>query len=61
MKHQSNEQKRISQDSLFNLHEIAYDLPQFVWFIQTYPDLLCACGIQEILDQLDRTLLIFTP
>ena len=58
MKHKSNEQKRLSQDSLFNLHEIAYDLPQFVWFIQTYPDLLCICGIQEILDQLDRILLI---
>ena len=35
-----------------------YDLPQFVWFIQTYPDLLCVCGIEEILDQLDRILLI---
>ena len=58
MKHRSNEQNRISQDSMFNLHEIAYDLPQFVWFIQTYPDLLCACGIEEILDQLDRILLI---
>ena len=58
MKHKNNEQKRISQDSLFNLHEIAYDLPQFVWFIQTYPDLLCVCGIEEILDQLDRILLI---
>ena len=34
MKHKSNEEKQISQDSLFNLHEIAYDLPQFVWFIQ---------------------------
>lgn len=43
---------------MFNLHEIAYDLPQFVWFIQTYPDLLCVCGIEEILDQLDRILLI---
>ena len=43
---------------MYNLHEIAYDLPEFVWFIQTYPDLICICGTKEILNQLDRVLLI---
>lgn len=53
-----NEQIRISQDALYNLHEIAYDLPEFVWVIQTYPDLVCVCGMKEVLDQLDCLLLI---
>ena len=56
-----NEQRRISQDALYNLHEIAYDLPEFVWVIQTYPDLVCVCGMKEVLDQLDRLLLINSP
>ena len=58
MKYTCNQEKRISQDSMYNLHEISYDLPQFVWLIQTFPDLVCVCGIKEILDQLDRVLLI---
>ena len=58
MKYECNQAKRISQDSLYNLHEISYDLPQFVWFIQTFPDLICVCGIKEILDQFDRVLLV---
>ena len=56
-----NEQRRISQDALYNLHEIAYDLPEFVWVIQTYPDLICVCGMKEVFDQLDRLLLINSP
>ena len=58
MKYECNQAKRISQDSLYNLHEISYDLPQFVWLIQTFPDLICVCGIKEILDQFDRVLLV---
>ena len=56
-----NQQRRISQDALYNLHEIAYDLPEFVWVIQTYPSLICVCGMQEVLDQLDRLLLVDSP
>jgi len=54
-------QQRISQDALYNLHDIAYDLPEFVWVIQTYPDLICVCGMKEVLDQLDRLLLVNSP
>lgn len=32
---------RISHDAFYNLHEIAYDTPDFVWKISTYPDLVC--------------------
>ena len=53
-----NQQRSISQDDLYNLHEIAYDLPDFVWKIQTYPDLTFVCEMKDILDQMDRLLLI---
>ena len=53
-----NQQRRISHDALYNLHEIAYDLPDFMWTIQTFPDLTYVCGMKDILDQLDRLLLI---
>ena len=28
-----NKQNSISHDALYNIHEIAYDLPDFVWTI----------------------------
>ena len=49
---------RISQDALFNLHEIAYDVPGFVWKIITYPDLVCICGLQEVLEDADKILML---
>ena len=49
---------RISQDALYNLHEIAYDIPGFIWKITTFPDLVCICGLQEILDEVDRVLVL---
>ena len=51
-------QSRISQDTLYNLHEIAYDLPGFIWKITTYPDLLCICGLQEVVDEVDKVLVL---
>jgi len=51
-------QSRISQDALFNLHEIAYDIPGFVWKINTYPDLVCVCGLQEVVQDVDRVLML---
>ena len=53
-----NKQNRISHDALNNIHEIAYDLPDFVWTIQTYPDLIVVCGMKDIMDQMDRILQI---
>lgn len=54
-------QSRLSQDALYNIHEIAYDNPGFVWKITTFPDLVCVCGLQELLDELDRVLLLDSP
>ena len=38
-------QTRISLDALYNIHELAYDIPGFMWRITTFPDLLCICGL----------------
>ena len=49
---------RLSRDALFNLHEIAYDVPGFIWKISTYPDLVCICGLQEVIEDADRILIL---
>ena len=49
-------QSRISQDSLYNIHEIAYNVPGFVWRINTYPDLVVIFGLQEILDEFEKVI-----
>ena len=35
-------QTQISQDALYNLHEIAYDIPGFIWKISIFSQTLCA-------------------
>ena len=54
-------EQRISHDSLYNLHEIALDMPEFVHKIETYPDTLCVCGHKAILDEFDKVLLLHSP
>ena len=49
---------RISHDALYNLHEIAYDIAGFIWKINTFPDLICICGLQEIINECDKVLLL---
>ena len=49
---------RISRDSLYNLHEIAYDLTNFVWKIVTFPDLVCICGLDEIAEDANKLLML---
>ena len=49
-------QQRISHDSLYNIHELAIDLPEFVHRIETHPDLLCICGHNDIMEEFDRVL-----
>ncbi len=47
---------RISHDSLYNLHELSYDLDQFVHKIITYPDLVVICGFKPMLKEINRLL-----
>ena len=46
----------ISHDSLYNIHEIAYDLKDFVHQITTYPDLVVVCGVRKLLGETNRLL-----
>jgi len=41
-------QQQLSCDGLYNLHELALDLPDFVHIIHTHPDLVCVCVCAEI-------------
>ena len=49
---------RISRDSLYNLHEIAYDLTNLVWKIVTFPDLVCICGLDELTEDANKLLML---
>ena len=52
------QKKRISHDALYNLHELALDMPEFIHLIHTHPDLVCVLGQKALLDQLDRVLVL---
>ena len=54
-------QQRLSHDGLYNLHELALDLPDFVHSIHTHPDLVCVCGSKQLLDEFDRVLVLQSP
>lgn len=54
-------ERRITHDSLYNLHEIAIDLPEFVHKIETHPNMVCVCGLKSILDELEKLLPIQSP
>lgn len=58
LRHKHLNQLRISHDTLYNLHEIAYDIPGFIWKITTFPDLLCICGLEEIISEFNRVILV---
>ena len=52
---------RISHDALYNLHELSYDLQNFVHKIITYPDLVVICGIKPMLIEVNRLMQIQSP
>ena len=55
------EKHRLLYDSLYNLHELASDVPDFVQSIRTHPDLVCVCGSKALHDELDRVLMVDSP
>ena len=55
------QKQRLSHDALYNLHELAVDLPDFVHAICTHPHLVCICINKELLDELDCVLLVQSP
>lgn len=46
-------ENRLSHDAILNTHDIAYEEPNFIWHITTYPDLVIVAGQKEILNELD--------
>ena len=49
---------RLTHDGLYNLHEIAYDLGDFVSKIITYPNLVVVCGLKSLKQELDWLILL---
>ena len=47
---------RLSHDALYNLHELSYDLQNFVHKIVTFPDIIVICGIKVVLKECNRLL-----
>ena len=47
-----------SEDTPFNPHQLASDMPDLVPSICTHPDLVCVHGNTALLEELDRALLI---
>ena len=41
--HKQLQLSRISHDDMYNLHEIAYDIPGYIHKIITFPDLSLQC------------------
>ena len=50
------QKSRLTQDALYNIHELAYDLDGFVKTITTYPDLVVICGHDRVIRELDSVL-----
>ncbi len=47
---------RLTHDALYNVHELAYDLEDFVKIITTYPDLIIICGLNKLITELKSIL-----
>lgn len=56
--HNVRQQSRISKDTLYNIHELAYHLDECVWKIETYPDLLIVIGLKSIVDEFNRVIYV---
>ena len=54
----SRQRFRMSHDALYNLHELSYDIPDFVHKIVTFPDLIIICGVKRFLTECNRLLVI---
>ena len=51
--------RKFGNDPLLAVHEVAYMLPQFVWSIRTYPDLVVVFGLPSVLELLNDSSTLF--
>ncbi len=56
LQQRERQRTRLSHDALYNLHELAYDLGDFVKQIATFPDLVVICGLPGLLTEFDLLL-----
>ena len=61
LQYQHLQEQRISHDTMFNIHKIAYDISQFIWKIMTYPNLICIFGMKDLLQEADQVLTLQDP
>ena len=47
---------RLSHDALYNLHELAYDINEFVHKRSTFLDLIVVCRLKPMLKEVNRRL-----
>ena len=47
---------RLSHDGLYNLHELSYNIDNYVQKIVTFPDLVVVCGLSYMLKELNKLL-----
>ena len=41
---------------MFNIHEITYDIPEFIWKITKFPDLVCIFCLKDLINEADHVL-----
>ena len=56
LKKKVNREQRLKWDKLYNVHEMAHDMDNFVHFINTFPDLVIICGLKQILEEMELVL-----
>jgi hypothetical protein len=49
-KEKTSTRTRIGSDAILNVHELAYAIPEFVWSVRTYPDLVVCFGLPEFIE-----------
>ena len=57
LQHREQQKYRLTHDALYNLHELAYDLSDYVITIKTYPNLIVICGLQALSSELNNLLM----
>ena len=43
-----NLQQRLTWDEIYNVHEMALDMENFVYRITTFPDMVIICGLKQV-------------
>ena len=54
MQAKERQKLRLSHDALYNVHELAFDLDNFIHKIITFPDLVIVCGLKVMLRTINR-------